>query len=135
MKTIYLCGPINGRSDNEAMDWRSRVKQLWDGHTLDPMRRDYRGRELEWGVESEIVSGDMQDLANSDGMIVYFDRPSVGTAMEIYHYRTNYPLRPIVVIYVSEEPISPWLNHHISEYTNSLPHAIAMLADYLQEDL
>lgn len=47
MKTIYLCGPINGCTDEECKDWREMVKANWAGHSIDPMRRDYRGKEDE----------------------------------------------------------------------------------------
>jgi hypothetical protein len=61
---IYLCGPINGCTDAEAKDWREHVKGLWPGSCIDPMRRDYRGRE---GVFTrEIVELDKIDVAASD---------------------------------------------------------------------
>jgi len=38
---VYLCGPINGRTDDDAKNWREYAKtRLPD--TLDPMARDYR---------------------------------------------------------------------------------------------
>lgn len=79
MKTLiaYLCGPINGCTDAECNDWRSRVKELWPGDTLDPMRRDYRGRETE--SYREIVELDKIDVMRSDVLIVSYDKPSVGT--------------------------------------------------------
>lgn len=47
---IYLAGPINGCTDAQANDWRTEAKRIAAerGHTcLDPMARDYRGRESE----------------------------------------------------------------------------------------
>ena len=44
MKTIYLCGPINGCTNSECLDWRESVK-TWGFKTLDPMRRDYRDKD------------------------------------------------------------------------------------------
>ena len=34
MKTVYLCGPINGCTDSECRDWREYVKDRWEGSTL-----------------------------------------------------------------------------------------------------
>ena len=49
MKTVYLCGGINGLSDEDCTDWREATKAELYNHFnfLDPMRRDYRGREAE----------------------------------------------------------------------------------------
>ena len=57
MKTLYLCGGINGLSDSDCTDWREFCKkQLEHTHKiLDPMRRDYRGREDQ--CVNEIVIG------------------------------------------------------------------------------
>jgi hypothetical protein len=41
---VYLCGPINGCTDSECIDWRAAAKKRLSD-TIDPMRRDYRGRE------------------------------------------------------------------------------------------
>ena len=85
MKTIYLCGPINGCSDDEATGWRERVKGSFGKHEevrfLDPMRRDYRGRENEPGIAQEIVDGDLQDIQESDVLLVAVPKPSIGTTV------------------------------------------------------
>ena len=65
MTTIYLCGPINGRPDSECRDWRKVVADRWTGPVLDPLRRDYRGREAEPGIAAEIVAGDIADIVAS----------------------------------------------------------------------
>lgn len=41
---VYLCGPINGCTDDQCKNWREAAKQVLSD-TVDPMRRDYRGRE------------------------------------------------------------------------------------------
>lgn len=48
---IYLCGPINGCTDDECNDWRSAIKHDWwveqyCHRTIDPMRRDYRAGKM-----------------------------------------------------------------------------------------
>lgn len=121
---VYLCGPINGRSDDDCRNWREEAKShLFD--TLDPMDRDYRGRELEPGIAREIVENDKQDILNSDILLVYYDKPSVGTSMEIlFAYSFN---KPILLINKSDKPLSPWLIYHASHIVNSLEEAIKWL--------
>lgn len=123
-RTIYLCGPINGRSDTDCMTWRDLVKRLWDGRCLDPMRRDYRGREAEFA--SEIVELDRKDIEDSDAVLVYFDRPSVGTSMEVFYAKQIG--KPVVVIDQSDAPLSPWLVHHSDDITKHLSVALASIS-------
>lgn len=124
MRTIYLCGPINGRSDGEAKGWREVVKERWIGACLDPMRRDYRGREMEPGIAAEIVAGDLEDLTACDAVLVYFDKPSVGTSMEVFHAKHNLG-KYVVVIDASDKPLSPWLVHHSDAQTRHISVALA----------
>lgn len=129
-KTIYLCGPINGRSDDDCRTWREEVKQRWDGPCLDPMRRDYRGREHEPGTAAEIVGGDLEDIQNSDALLVYFDAPSVGTSMEVF-YAKHVLNKEIALVNKSERALSPWLIHHSDYVTTSVSDALA----YLRKDV
>lgn len=119
---IYLAGPINGRTDAECMDWRERVKLVLPD-TLDPMARDYRGREA--GSFREIVEGDKRDIEASDAVLVYFDGPSVGTSMEVFYAHSLG--KPVIVANVSGSQPSPWLVYHASFVTESLDEAIAVV--------
>lgn len=120
---IYLCGPINGRSDDDCRGWRECAKeQLAD--TLDPMDRDYRGRELEPGIAAEIVENDKGDIDSCDAMLVFYDKPSVGTSMEILY---AWGKKRILLIDRSGKPLSPWLLYHCTEIYKSLDEAILHL--------
>ena len=130
MKTIYLCGPINGRSDSDCRDWRERAKAEWPGLTLDPMRRDYRGRERE--CAAEIVEKDIADIEASHALLVYFDKPSVGTSMEIYIAKTMG--KPVVVIDASDKPLSPWLMYHVDHVVKTMADSLALLRVALMND-
>jgi nucleoside 2-deoxyribosyltransferase len=121
---LYLCGPINGRSDDDCRSWREQVKTLWPD-CLDPMRRDYRGRELEPGIAAEIVAGDLEDINASDALIVYFDKPSVGTSMEVFY--AHQQGKPVVVIDKSGAPLSPWLVHHATRVVGTVEEALQCL--------
>lgn len=129
-KTIYLCGPIQGRSDVDCRAWRELAKAMWSGKCLDPMDRDYRENypdPTKWDeartLAQKIVMHDKEDIRKSDGMLVYFDKPSTGTAMEIYYAWVL--RRPIVIINASgSNKMSPWLVHHCNGIANSIDEAI-----------
>lgn len=79
---VYLCGGINGLGDAACKDWRQVAHAALAGNRiLDPMARDYRGREDE--CVDEIVEGDKSDIVASNIILVNASRPSWGTAMEI----------------------------------------------------
>jgi len=118
MSTTYLCGGINGLTDSEATDWRTEAKRLLKTDTLDPMRRDYRGKEDE--SVDEIGAGDLEDINNSDFLLVNATRPSFGTAMEIV-YATLWDKTIYAV--VAPGPISPWLRYHVNGTFTNLQEA------------
>jgi len=116
---VYLCGPINGCADSEAKDWREFAKTLLRD-TLDPMRRDYRGREAE--CVNEIVELDKIDVMKSDVLLVNYDKPSVGTSMEVlYAFERG---KVVVVVCRPEASISPWLRYHSHKIVHSFDAAI-----------
>ena len=132
MKTIYLCGPINGCSDDEATTWRERVKaylrtggRAW---TRDPMDRDYRGHEA--AAYREIVELDKRDVRESDAVLVNYSKPSIGTAMEIlYAWEIGKP----VVLWVDLAdadlaPLSPWLRYHSTTIVYTFEDAMRAVA-------
>lgn len=124
---IYLCGPINGCSDSEANDWREYVKASYPQHEyLNPMDRDFRGRENEPGIDVEIVTGDLQDIATAEGILVSYDKPSVGTSMEIVYARQQGKL--IVVVARPGTIISPWLKYHAHAIVPSYAEAMSLFA-------
>lgn len=125
MRRLYLCGPINGRSDDDCTGWREQVKALWPGECVDPMARDYRGRELEPGIAAEIVAGDIQDIDSCAALLVYFDKPSVGTSMEVFYAWREGKL--VVVVDKSDRPLSPWLVHHCSAVKTDLASAVDLI--------
>lgn len=124
-KKVYLCGPINGCSDEEAKDWRAYCARGLTGNCYDPMVRDYRGRELEPGIAEEIVENDKSDIMQCDALLVYYERPSVGTSMEVLFAWSNGI--PSIVVDRSERPLSPWLLYHCAQVVKSLDEAIAFL--------
>ncbi len=121
---VYLCGPINGCTDAEARNWREAVKEYFPA-SIDPMKRDYRGKELT--NYREIVDLDKRDVRNSDIVLVNYDKPSVGTSMEVlYAWERG---KPIVVWTAPDAKLSPWLIYH----STSIVHSLEEVIDKIQE--
>lgn len=125
MTTVYLAGPINGCTDDEANTWRDQVKlALGVENTLDPMRRDYRGIEDE--SVREIVEGDLEDIINSDIMLANCWQVSWGTAMEIFY--ANEIGKAVIAVLPPDARVSPWLRWH-AEVVHSLDDALARIGE------
>lgn len=120
---VYLCGPINGCTDSEAKDWREACKMFFT--CIDPMKRDYRGKEA--GSYREIVDLDKRDVRNADVLLVNYYGPSVGTAMEIFYAWTLG--KPVVLWCSREATLSPWLRYHSTAIVHSLDDAVAKIRD------
>lgn len=122
---VYLCGPILKCNDSECKDWRSNAKQFLPD-TLDPMVRDYRDCFL--NHIDEIVEEDKKDIDNCDALLVKFDKPSVGTSMEILY---AWERKKLIVVVVEDKNlvISPWLIYHSSHIVDSFEYAYKLLQD------
>jgi nucleoside 2-deoxyribosyltransferase len=119
---VYLCGPINGCSDDEATTWRGWFKEnMPEIAFVDPMIRDYRGKESE--EYREIVDLDKRDIRGVDVVVVMYVKPSVGTSMEVLFAWTLGI--PVVVIDESGKPLSPWMRYHASAVVASKEEAAA----------
>lgn len=121
---VYLCGLINGCTDAECSDWRVAAKQHFK-RTLDPMRRDYRGRELE--CAPEIVALDKRDIQDADVVLANCPKPSVGTSMEIFFAWSQ--RKPVVCIVPDKLTASPWLRVHSAALVESLAEAVAFIEE------
>ena len=122
---VYLCGPILGCTDVECKDWREAFKTS-GFDCVDPMIRDYRGRELE--CYREIVELDKLDIIGCDALVVNYSKPSVGTSMEILFAWEQHKM--IVVVTPKGAVISPWLRYHASAILDSFGEAIHLLKQY-----
>lgn len=126
---IYLGGPINGCTDEEANGWRSAVKSklvAYGWEAIDPMVRDYRGREMEPGIAAEIVENDKADIEGADVLLMNCPKPSVGTSMEVL-YGYTLGKRVICVIPPGSTP-SPWLVYHAEVIEGSVLDALKAIS-------
>lgn len=106
---IYLAGPINGRTDSGANDWRKYVKGTLPGVVyIDPMDRDYRG--VEDYFYPVIVEKDKEDIEKSDVVLASCPAPSVGTSMEIFYAHSLG--KKVVTVVPKDTQVSPWLRVH-----------------------
>lgn len=131
--TVYLAGAIKGLTDEEANSWRNEISLglgNLDFNILNPMRRDYRGRESTYEAAHEIISLDKLDIDNSDFLVVYYKEPSVGTSMEVlYAWERNKPI--VLISAVPFDDIPPWLIYHSTKIVYNQLDAIKWIKEYL----
>ena len=129
-RTVYLCGPIMDCSPAESGLWRERAKKLFSERfvLLDPMRRNFKDREVD--SANEIVSFDLQDIADSDIVLVNYCKPSVGSAMEVFH--ASYNLDKFVIAF-SPFPFkecNPWMIRFCTKILPDLESAIKYIEEH-----
>lgn len=123
-KRVYLAGPPF------ADEYRRRAGALvrqagWQ--TVDPMRRDYRGRTQ--GNEAAIVEGDLADIDSCDAMLAAFTAPDEGTAMEAWYAHSRGTL---VVVYTGGTPAHPWTAYVADVICDDLEEAVTALSTRLE---
>lgn len=122
MKTVYLAGPIFGKSDGECMTWRNRANSLLGIHDIgciDPMFRDYRG--IEEDAVEEIIAQDKAWIEQCSLVLVNANEPSWGTAMECFYAIS---LGKRVIAFTNAAAISPWLRCHTTAIFGTLEEAV-----------
>lgn len=126
-KTIYLCGPIMGEIEGEAKNWREEAKtRLQDRFVLlDPMRRDFKDNEVD--SANEIVEFDLQDIRDADIILVNYNKPSIGTAMEVFY--ASHDLGKFVVAFspFAFQDCNPWMVKFTTKILHSLDDAITYI--------
>lgn len=123
--SIYLCGPIMDHED-EGRSWRERAKALLeaDYKLLDPMRRNFRDREVD--SANEIVEFCLRDIDEADLLLVNYNKASVGTSMEIFYAAQHeFARRKFIIAYspFSFQDCSPWVVRHVTKILPSLQDA------------
>jgi len=131
--TVYLSGPIMDEHKGRAREWRRRAKELLGGRfeLLDPMRRNFRDREVD--SANEIVEFDLQDVTRADIILVNYNRPSIGTSMEVFHASHN--LRKFVVTFspLTFKDCSPWMIRYSTKILPGLEKACEYIVTHFAE--
>jgi len=121
---VYLAGPINGCTDDEANTWRDIAKSaLGKENCIDPMRRDYRGREDE--CLDEIVILDKLDIVDSDVVLANCWQFSVGTSMEVLFASERG--KSVIAVVKPGATVSPWLRFHALAVVDDLDRALTLI--------
>ena len=128
-RTIYLSGPIMDAAADESKPWRQRAKERLAGRfiLLDPMRRDFRDREID--SANEIVEFDLQDVRDADILLVNYNKPSIGTSMEVFHASFNLGKFIIGFSPFSFKDCSPWMVRFCTKILPSLEEAIQYIKE------
>lgn len=126
-KSIYLCGPIMGEIEGEARNWREDAKKrLGDRfHLLDPMRRDFKDNEVD--SANEIVEFDLQDIRDADIILVNYNKPSIGTAMEVFYASHNLGKFIVAFSPFPFQDCNPWMVKFTTKILPSLDDSITYI--------
>ncbi len=129
-KIIYLCGPIMDEQAGRARNWRRQAaRQLGGDFTLlDPMRRNFKDREVD--SANEIVEFDLQDIRHADILLVNYNKPSIGTAMEVFY--AAHDLGKFVVAFspFRFQDCSPWMVRYCTKILPTLEDATRYLTTH-----
>lgn len=132
-KVIYLSGPIMDEHAGTARQWRESAKiQLAEKFKLlDPMRRKFVDRQVD--SANEIVEFDLQDVRDADIILVNYNKPSIGTSMEVFF--AAHDLGKFVVAFSPFEykDCSPWMARYCTKILPDLESATQYILDHFSE--
>lgn len=124
LKSIYLSGPIMDAEAEEGVTWRKRAKERLSGRfvLLDPMRRNFRDREID--SANEIVEFDLQDVRDADILLVNYNKPSIGTSMEVFYAAHDLGKFIIAFSPFEYQDQSPWMVKYCTKILPDLEAAL-----------
>ncbi len=134
-KSVYLAGPMEGCSYDEAANWREEAATKLAEYGIDarnPMIRDFRDAFANGdGIDpDEVVIPDKMDILQSDAILVWYSQKSTGTAMEmLYAYYWHIP---IVVVEI-KKPANPWIDYHADYVCENLEDAVGIIRQILNK--
>jgi nucleoside 2-deoxyribosyltransferase len=133
MKTIYLSGPIMDECAGVARKWRDIARNILSQQfrLLDPMRRNFRDKEVD--SSNEIVEFDLQDIRDTDIILVNYAKPSIGTSMEVFY--ASHDLGKFVVAFspFSFKDSSPWMIRYCTKILPNLEEASRYIQAHFAE--
>jgi nucleoside 2-deoxyribosyltransferase len=133
MMKIYLCGPIMDETSDAAAQWRQRAHETLgrDFRLLDPMRRNFKDREVD--SANEIVDFDLQDVRDADIILVNYSKASIGTAMEVFY--ASHDLGKFVVAFspFSFKDSSPWMVKFCTKILPTFDAAVTYIREHFIE--
>ncbi len=126
-KTIYLSGPIMDEHEGYAREWREAAKVLLCERfrLLDPMRRKFVDRQVD--SANEIVEFDLQDVRDADIVLVNYNKPSIGTSMEVFYAAQNLGKFVVTFSPFEYQDCSPWM----ARFSTKILHSLEDAAEYI----
>ncbi|MBN1864949.1 MAG: hypothetical protein JW808_08615 [Victivallales bacterium] len=127
-KTIYLSGPIMDEQLGHSREWRESAKGSLKGQfrILDPMRRKFVDRQVD--SANEIVEFDLQDVRDADIVLVNYNKPSIGTSMEVFYAANNLGKFVVAFSPFLFHECSPWMVKYCTKILSTLEEA----CDYIK---
>ena len=132
-RTVYLAGPMEHVSKEEAEGWRNKAWNHLEASCtiLDPTRRLHN---FEKRYMKRIFELDLRDIQESDIILVNLDNPTVakhGTAMEVFY--ASYVLRkPVVAFKADASVIHPFFESLVTEWRSDVNKACdTIICEYL----
>jgi len=98
---------------------------------LDPMRRKFVDRQVD--SANEIVEFDLQDVRDADILLVNYNKPSIGTSMEVFF--AAHDLGKFIVAFSPFEykDCSPWMARYCTKILPDLESAVQYILDNFAE--
>ena len=123
-KTVYLSGPIMDEHEGAAREWRESAKKMLGEkfHLLDPMRRKFVDRQVD--SANEIVEFDLQDVRDADLLLVNYNRPSIGTSMEVFYAAHDQGKFGVAFSPLEFKDCSPWMAKFCTKILPDLESAV-----------
>ncbi len=133
-RTIYLAGPMEHVSVEDAKGWRDIATDLLqqaDQKVLDPTRRVHAFQSK---YMKRIFELDLRDIQESDLILVNLDNPKIakhGTSMEVFY--ASYVLRkPVVAFKADASTIHPFFESLVTEWRSTVDKACdTIITEYI----
>ena len=133
VQTVYLSGPIMDEVEGTAREWRETAKKLLQERfrLLDPMRRKFVDRQVD--SANEIVEFDLQDVRNSDIVLVNYNRASIGTSMEVFYAAHDQGKFVVAFSPLEYKDCSPWMARFCTKILPTLEDAVDYIITHFDE--
>ena len=119
--------------EGAAREWREAAKLLLGDRfrLLDPMRRKFVDRQVD--SANEIVEFDLQDVRDADLILVNYNRPSIGTSMEVFYAAHNLGKFVLAFSPLEFRDCSPWMARFCTKILPDLETAVEYIRTHFYD--
>lgn len=132
---VYLCGPIEGLTRQEANEWRDEARvrlALKNIDVLDPTRRISYVDSKCVHADARVFKSDLQDISFSTVLLVNLSDTlpgrKWGTVCEVAHAHTKHKI--IIVILDKDQWVHPFISQYATEIHYSVSDAVNAVMEY-----